>query len=154
MYYGTFDQALGQFVLAVATSQDGFKWDKLGRVFAGQGPGSFDAFGVTHVHVRKLEGQENYVMLYEGKGEGGRSCIGLATSPDGIGWQPANRGKPVFEPLPSEAWEAAGVGAPRIVEMGDGSLRMYYEGTSAEGVGTLGVAVASAGDLSKWTRLE
>lgn len=54
--------------------------------------------------------------------------MGLATSPDGIAWAVANGGLPILEPS-GEAWEGTRVGSPRIVEMGDGTVRLYYTGT-------------------------
>jgi hypothetical protein len=54
--------------------------------------------------------------------------LGLATSPDGIAWAVANNGLPVLEPDNSAAWEGCRVGSPRMVEMGDGTVRLYYTG--------------------------
>ena len=81
----------------------------------------------------------------------GRHCLGLATSPDGISWAVANGGAPILEPV--EAWEGQQVGSPRMVEMGDGTVRLYYTGTATDGKSSIGAAVAKASDLTKWTRL-
>jgi len=168
MYYGTFDAPRQRYVVALATSPDGFKWDKLGQVFAGssgrtaedEDANAFDAKGVCRVHVRKLSDSKSgkvletdaYTMVYEGHGADGRHCLGLATSPDGIAWAVANGGLPILEPS-GEAWEGTRVGSPRIVEMGDGTVRLYYTGTAADGTSSIGAAVASVSDLTKWTRL-
>ena len=62
----------------------------------------------------------------------GRHCLGLATSPDGIKWAVVNDSKPILEPQgdgEDSAWEGQKLGSPRMVEMGDGTVRLYYTGT-------------------------
>jgi len=102
-------------------------------------------------------------MWYEGVSKDGVHSIGYATSEDGIAWTPSGD-KPVFEPsADSEAWDAGGVSSPRIVRMGDESLRMYYVGYASpdreEGgngkpkKGAIGVAVNLSGDGVTWERV-
>ena len=55
LFYHSFDQARGRFVVGYAASPDGFRWTKQGVVFdpveAGAGPGSHDAMGAGNFHV-------------------------------------------------------------------------------------------------------
>lgn len=52
MYYHSFDVAAGKFKVGVASSRDGFQWQKDGVVFeGGSSPADFDAGGAAACHV-------------------------------------------------------------------------------------------------------
>lgn len=54
MYYHTFDEAQGRFVVCRAASKDGLQWSKQGPCFAGAPEGeedAFDALGAASHHV-------------------------------------------------------------------------------------------------------
>lgn len=76
-------------------------------------------------------------LFFFGNTVDGRHCLGLATSPDGIKWAVVNGGKPILEPqgeagAEGSAWEGRKLGSPRMVEMGDGTVRLYYTGNPSE----------------------
>jgi hypothetical protein len=126
MYYHTFDARKNRFVVGLATSADGFKWEKRGPIFEGGG-GDFDSMGAAaRCVVREVE-MKQYFMFYEGveRGTNVRS-IGLAVSEDGIsGWRAYER--PVVEPTEGN-WDAGGVCTPWAVSMNKGRWRVYYSG--------------------------
>ena len=216
MYYTTLDAADTQadgkprYVLGLATSEDGFKWNKLGRTFAGNSGGQtasgeplFDAGGVSRRHVVRLfddttsgggdgggdggggggggggaaeevgsaeggsaeggsavgeaaERPPTYTMIYEGIGAGGRGhSLGLATSADGVTWSASP--EPILAPSGAAGdWDGKSVGSPHLVRLGGGRgrLRLYYVGTSLDGVSSIGCAEGHVDDLSSWTRVE
>ena len=52
MYYHSFDAARQRYAVGLATSRDGFNWDKQGPVFAGgDAADDHDARGVAACHV-------------------------------------------------------------------------------------------------------
>ncbi len=53
MYYHSFDAARQHYVIGLATSRDGFVWDKQGPVFSGSGDadGAHDSRGATSCQV-------------------------------------------------------------------------------------------------------
>lgn len=128
--------------IGVATSEDSFKWTKLGQVYLGSGGGAaFDSHGVSRSHLMERDSEdEPYTMFYEGEDARGSHSIGVATSQDGIKWSVGNGGQPVLEPDTTSPWEAKSVGSPRIVDMGGGSLRLYYVGTAEDGSCSIGCA--------------
>ena len=68
------------FAVGWAKSQDGFKWEKVGKVRFERAEGStFDERGISKRHVLKLEtkeGGDEFTMVYEGIDAGGRHAIG------------------------------------------------------------------------------
>jgi len=154
LYYSSLDTRSSppRYTLGLATSEDSFKWTKLGPCFMGSGAG-FDEGGVKRAFVRKLGEDSHYTMFYEAKSAKGEHSIGLATSTDGVSWSVSNDGEPVLSHDPDDASEAKAVGAPYAVEMDDGSLRMYYVGTAADGACSIKVATADTKDLSKWSKV-
>ena len=139
MYYHTFDLRKNKYVVGLATSADGFKWEKRGPIFDGSDSGgAFDSMGAAaRCVVRDLDSRQ-YFMFYEGVGEGGVRSIGLAVSQDGIGgWK--RHEEPVVAPS-ADNWDAGGVGQPWAVSMNKGRWRVYYSGRESasgafEGIG-------------------
>ena len=163
MYYNSFDKDHKKFAVGMATSRDGVKWSKVGKIFDGSGAeGAWDEGGVSRRHVmRTPSGEKKYTMWYEGVSAEGVHAIGVATSADGVRWE-ASADAPVFTPSEdAEAWDAGGVGSPRLVSMEDGSFYMYYVGypKDADGAaagpkrGCIGLAVNRNGDGRTWERM-
>jgi len=178
MYFTTFDSTSQRYSIGLATSEDSFKWSPLGLVFGGSGgqgesgSASFDCAGVARAQVLKdmcaegwpaggrskdLPAVVPYTMFYEGIGSDGRSSIGFATSSDGVKWTAGNEGKALLEPPNDDesAWEVQSVGSPFVMNMGGGALRMYYSGTSKDGVSSIGCAECDdfIQDPSNWRRV-
>ena len=102
-------------------------------------PGAFDERGVARRHVLPPDaaggGGAAWRMFYEGVSARNTHAVGLATSVDGLTWERANGGLPVFEPSADEgAWDARAVGSPHVVRDGvdaDAPLLMFYAGNDA-----------------------
>ncbi|KAL6779595.1 CGLD10 [Auxenochlorella protothecoides x Auxenochlorella symbiontica] len=139
MYYYSWDEGSGRFVIGLARSEDGFRWKKTGPIF--QGGEGHDAAGATaHCVVQDLDSRA-FFMFYEAVAADNTRSIGLAVSPNGLGdWQRAP--DPILRAGGEGAWDEGGVGAPWPVSMAAGRWRLYYAGRRAgrqggawEGVG-------------------
>ena len=51
MYYHSYLPAERRWAVGLATSRDGFKWQKQGQIFEGSRQHSFDARGVAAHHI-------------------------------------------------------------------------------------------------------
>lgn len=142
LYYHSFDASQDRFRIGVATSEDGFRWEKKGPVLDGGPEGAFDAAGVAAPCVVKDFDTRQYFMFYEGFGADGSRSIGLAVSEDGLtGWK--RHSEPILKGGDAGAWDEAEVGAPCAVSMAQGRWRLYYSGKDAQGVwGGIGVALS------------
>jgi len=160
LYYHSIDPKTKKLTVGMATSRDGFKFEKTGQVFQGSGKeGAFDENGAGRRHVLFVRELDAYLMFYEALDAERRHSIGLAVSKDGFAWAPMYD-EPVFEPSGEEgAWDSGHVGSPYLVDMGSGVYRMYYVGSpapSASGVhvaSAVGVAECTSGDFKQWVRL-
>lgn len=129
MYYHSYDAEKKKYRVGLATSLDGFKWDKCGPIFDGGGPGDFDELGVTNRCVVRDIDSKNYFMFYEGVAADGSRSIGLAVSEDGkTRWE--RHPLPVLVPASQDdnAWDGGSVGTPWAVSMAAGKWRLYYSG--------------------------
>lgn len=151
MYYHSFDQKKNAYVVGVATSVDGFKWEKKGPIFDGSAGGSddtFDSMGAgARCVVRDIDSKQ-YFMFYEAFCRStNRRSIGLAVSKDGIqDWKRFDR--PVLErSSDATCWDSGSVGTPWAVSMAKGRWRLYYAGTPEDRVGGawsgIGVAMST-----------
>ncbi len=168
MYFTAWDTSRRRFVVAQATSPDGFKWVQRGVVFdpaamAGaaasddedDGSGAFDALGAAAVSVVRDIDNRQFLMFYEAVGTDNRRSIGLAVSKDGNSWRryPA----PVLEPAVaapgegaeepaagSDPWDGGDVGSPCAVSMSGGRWRLYYCGRSRSEEGARGLVRSEA----------
>ena len=115
MYYNTFDQSRGRFVVGLAVAADGLmRWRKLGPVFAGSeetDSSAFDSGGASRRHVLSLP-DGSFKMFYEAVSKDRVHSIGLAVSEDGMKWRRV-RDQPVFTASEDpSAWDSGGVGSP------------------------------------------
>jgi len=162
MYYSSLNPVKGGGV-CLAVSEDGLRWEKRGRVFAGKGePGSFDEMGGGIGSIIKVNGQ--YLMFYEAMNNDFYFSIGLAVSDDGINWRRDEAGEqpggPVFNHSPkgSGRWDTRAAGTPWVVPMPDGSYRLYYVGCpemghdELSGMQLIGMAVSDGPNFRKWRR--
>lgn len=165
MYYHTLDPRRG-FVVGLAVSADGLRWEKHGEVFGPGEAGAFDVQGVATRQVLRFDGC--YLMFYEGVQPSGQRSIGLAVSDDGVAWRRERGPEPdgsVFAHAPSGSgrWDAFAVGTPCIVEVPGEGLRMYYIGSNEAGDHAMademllrhqiGLALSVEGDPVRWRRL-
>lgn len=71
MYYHSFDVSAGRFKVGMASSKDGFNWQKEGVVFEGGSSASdFDAAGAAACHVVSVLARHKagVLMLHPGSG--------------------------------------------------------------------------------------
>ena len=61
------------FLVGLAVSSDGFRWNKLGPILGPGAPGSFDEKGIGTRHVIKINTE--YAMLYEGVNKSYRNTL-------------------------------------------------------------------------------
>ncbi|MDF5723164.1 MAG: glycosyl hydrolase [Rhizonema sp. PD37] len=160
LYYHTLNPDKG-FLVGLAVSTDGLRWEKVGQILEPGESGSFDERGIGTRNVLKINGQ--YVMFYEGVNNSGYHSIGLAISDDGIHWQKDQGDQPggsVFSHAEkgSGRWDARAIGTPCVVPMNDGSFRMYYIGANEGGHDELssqhqiGLAVSAGANFRSWHR--
>lgn len=97
--------------------------------------------------------ENEYVMFYEGVDEKGVHGIGLAMSSDGTHWE-KDTGGPIFTARVGEdAWDNGTVAAPHIVQIDDGSFRMYYVGSNdSKSESAMGMAVSEGRNFRSWIR--
>lgn len=156
MYYHALDadSDSGALSIGMARSRDGIKWVKWGKALAGGDPSASPGLGCINANVLpdpglvSGDGEEAcYVMLYERLTEDGRGSICLATSPDGLSnWTHSST---LLEPSADPgAWDSLSVGAPCLVDMGEGKFRLYYQGQGAGGSQGIGVAELAPGSSS------
>ncbi|HEY3239559.1 MAG TPA: hypothetical protein VGL92_08350 [Acidimicrobiia bacterium] len=119
LYYSGSDgsdpsDGLRRTAILAAVSRSGDSWDPIGPVLQPE-PGEL---AVTHPCV--VEASRRVYMFYASENEEA-GCIALATSADGVEW--TRRGIVLSV---DDDTEASAVGAPCIVRLRDGSLRMWY----------------------------
>lgn len=157
MYYSTMLKSTKEKAIAVAVSDDGFRWFKRGLCVAPD-EGTLDAGGCARCNViRKAEYDEDtetwknakgWIMLYEGVSkEDGKHRIMAAESDNLRDWKKLGVALNVGE---DGSWDSEGVGAPHVLRLDDGSSRMYYTGQGKDGSTAIGVG-KSYDDL-EWSR--
>jgi predicted GH43/DUF377 family glycosyl hydrolase len=127
----------------LATSQDGLRWDKQGRILSPD-PGTWEGdYIAANGAALVVDGQ-----FFYGYQAGNPPRIGLATSPDGRRWRklPA----PVLVTGPRGSWDERGVADPYILRAGE-ALYMYYLGQDRARRQRLGVARSRDG--VRWQKL-
>ncbi|WPT17716.1 hypothetical protein PSENEW3_00005718 [Picochlorum sp. SENEW3] len=148
MYYHSYDEKKKRYVVGVATSPDGFRWEKRGPVFDGAPEGApddtFDSMGAASRCVVRDIDTKQYFMFYEGVCRAKkRRSIGMAVSKDGISsWKRCDA--PILEASEDdECWDSGSVGTPWAVSMAKGRWRLYYSGSDkAHGSSWNGIGVA------------
>lgn len=165
MLYSTMAKKGKEKCLACAVSPDGFAWTKQGVCLKPgekvSDDGIDDAAGCARCCVLRNGGYneqdgswkdlDGFKMFYEGvSSKDGKHRIMVAESNDGISW--TKQGLVLDVGSESEnMWDCGGVGAPHVVRMDDGALRMYYTGQSSDGSTAIGVAKLRQGE-DQWVR--
>ncbi len=149
MFYHSYDCANERYVVGLATSADGFKWEKRGPVFdpgAGAAPGAHDARGAGARCVVRDAASRRFFMFYEAVAADGGRSVGLAVSDDGLReWR--RHDAPVLEASAAPgAWDGGGVGTPWAVSMAGGRWRLYYAGRAGAAGAWRGIGLALSED--------
>ncbi|OIW02151.1 hypothetical protein TanjilG_02375 [Lupinus angustifolius] len=131
----------GEFAIGIASSRDGIRWLKLGKIMGGGKAGSFNEFGVMNPCVTRNRRDGNYFMAYEGVAADGRS-IGMAVSPDGLREWTRLHDEAILKPLDKGCWDDKDVGSPCLVQMDieASKWRLYYRGVGNRGRVGIGMA--------------
>ncbi len=138
MYYSEYD---GQtWHTAHATSQDGIRWRKLGRLLSPD-PGTWEgtyiaANGSAMVHA-------NQTWYWYQSGPRGKPALGLARN-----WRKESR--PVLEPGPYRSWDERGVADPYVIRI-EPYFYLYYLGQDRAARQRLGIARSLDG--IRWEKL-
>lgn len=140
--------------IGVAISQDGVHWSRVegdspyGSIVEAGAANEFDRLfcGWPTVVEDGIKSFKMYYHTYDAVSK--KFVIGLATSTNGIKW--VKRG-PVFTGGGSGAFDEKGITRRSVLKMRDGSYRMWYEGISATGVHSIGMATSPDG--IKWQRV-
>ncbi|KAH9300391.1 hypothetical protein KI387_011974 [Taxus chinensis] len=148
---------MGFFSAGLAVTGDGQRWEKVGKILSGGEPGTWDEGGVSVRHVIRVGDQ--FAMFYEGSNFKFEFAIGLALSNDGVTWKKEPGGPVLTARTGEDVWDNVIVGTPYVLEMPDGSFRMYYLGvgklktngqeTTQQGIG---LAVSDGTNFRSWRR--
>lgn len=157
MYYSTMLKETKEKAIAVAVSDDGFRWLKRGVCVVPELEGVDDGGCARCSVVRKAiymeeeeewKNGEGWLMLYEGVSkEDGKHRVVAAESNDLRNWSKLGV---VLDVGDDDAWDCDGVGAPHMLRLDDGTSRMYYTGQGKNGSTAIGVA-KSMGE-TEWAR--
>ena len=136
----------------VCVSQDGAHWSRVegpspfGAILECGQKGDFDEAYAGYPSVIEIGGEYRmYYHTYDRKD--GMYKVGLAVAKDGLmNW--TKKGM-VFAGSKSGDFDRKGVTRRHVVNMEDGTYRMWYEGVSEEGEHSIGVATSPDG--VKWT---
>ena len=154
MYYHSFDGKIWR-VYKAESSDGGDTWERKGLVLeGGESEDAFDSSGIGTRSVVKW--RDGFLMIFEGVDSKSTHRLGAAFSKDGTNWTKMNEGKPILEPFkgPMGEWTKQVIGTPFVINMEDGSLRLYHcakEGPDSQ-MG-IGVVVSESGDIEPdcWT---
>jgi SAM-dependent methyltransferase len=134
----------------LATSTDGLVWHPA--------PGEPllvpEQFGVRRMGLPYVVRAEHaWFMVFEGT-DGGRFHIYMASSPDGVRWQPEREGKPVYVP-PAGAWDSFGQANPSLYPARSATGRtgyvILYNGSGANDMTWDVGALASVHPRGTWS---
>lgn len=149
MFYSTMVKSTKEKAIGIAVSEDGFKWNKRGISIRPDADG-FDDAGCARCSVLgkakytedgNWENTDGWIMLYEGvSSNDGKHRIMAAESNDLRNWSKCGV---VLDVGNEGSWDCNGVGAPHLLTLDDGTIRMYYTGSDETGATAIGVAKSS-----------
>ena len=133
--------------IALVESKDGIHWTEPPQVVLGPQKETGWEDDVNRPVV--LKRADGYHLWYTGQAKG-HSCIGYATSPDGLTWK-RRSDKPVLSP--DKPWEKVAVMCPHVIWDEPAKLfRLWYSGGEQYEPDALGYATSPDGLL--WTKHE
>ncbi len=144
MYYS--QDTLKGFCLA--SSADGVTWQKFGTGYLLE-PDQFSIRRMGLPFVMRAE--DRWFMVFEGV-DSGRFHIYMASSADGVSWQPENNGKPIYEHK-GETWDSFGQANPSLYQIqespGGRKYLLFYNGCASLHAWDIGALVADS-PLGPW----
>jgi predicted GH43/DUF377 family glycosyl hydrolase len=129
----------------LATSRDGLRWEKQGRVLS-PGARAWEG-GYIAANGSALFHRGRFLYWYQA-GPRGNPSLGLATSPDGRAW--TRTPSPVFAGGPRGSWDERGVADPCVIRAGDW-FYLFYLGQDRARRQRLGLARSR--DAVRWEKL-
>lgn len=128
--------------VAYASSPDGISWAKQGIVMLPSE--NWEGPEVSPTSVLWDPDESLFKLWYHGGGNNLPRQIGYATSPDGVKWtkHPAN---PVLGPGNGGAWDNGFISDCKVIKIGPGDYRMWYNARSSSGLAQVGYATSSDG---------
>ncbi|SCW85490.1 Glycosyl hydrolases family 32 N-terminal domain-containing protein [Paenibacillus tianmuensis] len=113
--------------LGIARSEDGIKWEKIGKPIMDVGPkGSFDENGLGEPSV--IYYAPYFYMLYTGRAADEKRDIGVAISLDGVNWKKLNYNG-LFNDRKIDTWDGSVICDTTILlENESGLLNVWYGG--------------------------
>ena len=154
MLYHAFDGQKWR-VFGAKSTDKGQTWTRTGLLLQ-DSPNSFDSSGIGTRAVTEWRG--GWLMVYEGVDSKGTHRLGAAVSEDdGDSWNKLESipgcdqsGGPIAEPGVGAmgAWTSTVVGTPYLINMPDGSLRMYHVARSGDHGHSIGCVVSETGDIA------
>ena len=128
--------------IGYATSSNGVIWTKHQANPVMRSGSWWDNHGYSGISV--VQDGSTYKLWYEGRDGDNTNRIGLATSLDGIYWEPYV-GNPVFSTGYNNAWDSDDVGNPCVIKEG-ATYRMWYWGDDIlSGIDQIGLAISENG---------
>ncbi len=122
MWYGA-QNPEGHDQIHLAFSHDGIDWDRY------EDNPVIPVGEANHVNdPTVVEVGGTFYMYYSHAPTGEMDRIHLATSDDGMRWQPRGR---VISPGPINTWDSLKVGRPSVIYE-DGTFKLWYDGTEAD----------------------
>lgn len=157
MYYHSFDGNKWR-VFRAESFDKGDTWNRTGLIL--EGGKSEDDFDFSGIGTRSvIKWKTGYLMIYEGVDKNSKHRLGAAFSKDGKkNWMKLNDGKPILEPGggPLGEWTKQVIGTPFVVNMPDGSLRLFHcAKESGDSKMAIGVVESKSGEIGPdcWTAL-
>jgi hypothetical protein len=117
------------WVIRYATSRDGSQWDVLKQpVLIIDQP--WEKGRLFYPHVLHVDGV--YLMWYGSywSAQANKTAIGFAASVDGVAWHKSPH-NPVLRPEASRPWESHYTTSHSVMQLPDGSLRIWYAARKA-----------------------
>jgi len=160
MTYHSFTSSMKWRVFGAESADQGNTWTRTGLLL--EGDESEDAYDFKGVGTRAvIRRGEDLLMIHEGVSSDDVHRLGAAINKRGNSneWTKLNNGKPILEPnqAPFGDWSNNCVGTPFLVDMPDGSLRLYHCGKKpgVEEKMAIGVIESKSGDFlpGSWTAL-
>mmetsp|Transcript_2159 Transcript_2159/g.2994 ORF Transcript_2159/g.2994 Transcript_2159/m.2994 type:complete len:451 (-) Transcript_2159:167-1519(-) len=158
MFYSCMIKDTKEKCIALAVSEEGFRWEKKGVVLKPDADG-LDATGCArsavvqnaeyNTETGKWKSVNGFTMYYDGSSkEDKKHRIMQAESSDGKKWTKVGVVLDVGEP---DGWDHGGVSSPHIIRLDDGTQRMYYTGQGVDDSTAIGVAKMSI-ESGVWER--
>lgn len=147
-------------VFGAESTDQGDTWTRTGLLL--EGAASEEAFDFKGIGTRAVIPRgDDLLMIFEGVCTNGTHRLGAAINKGSKSneWTKLNDGMAILEPNkgPFGDWCSGTIGTPFVVDMPDGSLRLYHCGIKpgAEQKMAIGVVESKSGDVSpdSWTAL-